>query len=108
MPRHLLGEFERTILVALIRLGENAYGVTIRQHLSDRLGRDVAIGAVYATLGRLQDKGYVSSSLGEPTPARGGRAKRFFKIEAPGSEALNRTEREAALIGVVNPAWIRS
>lgn len=98
MPRYALGDFERAVLIALIRLKDNAYGVTIRQHLSDRLQRDVAIGAVYTTLQRLEDKGYVSSTLGEPTAARGGRAKRFFRLEAPGAEALARSERAAAAL----------
>jgi DNA-binding PadR family transcriptional regulator len=88
MPRHFLGEFEKAVLLALIRLGDNAYGVTIREELTTRLARHVAIGAVYTTLGRLEEKGFVSSTLGNPTPERGGRAKRFFRLEAGGAEAL--------------------
>ena len=91
MPRYLLGEFEKAILLALIRLNDNAYGVSIRQELSTRLEREVAVGAVYTALERLEKKGYVSSWMGDPTPERGGRSKRFFKIEAAGSDALQRT-----------------
>jgi|ERR1044071_2137368 DNA-binding PadR family transcriptional regulator len=88
MPRHFLGEFEKAVLLALMRLGDDAYGVTIREELATRLEREVSIGAVYTTLGRLEEKGFVSSILGSPTPERGGRAKRFFHIEADGAEAL--------------------
>jgi DNA-binding PadR family transcriptional regulator len=84
-----LGEFEQHVLAALLRLRDNAYGVTIRREIAERTGRDVAIGAVYATLDRLERKGFVSSRAGEPTPERGGRAKRYFKIEGPGVSALD-------------------
>jgi DNA-binding PadR family transcriptional regulator len=83
-----LGEFEQHVLAALLRLRNDAYGVTIRRELAERTGRDVTIGAVYATLDRLERKGFVSSRGGEPTPERGGRAKRYFKIEGPGIRAL--------------------
>jgi PadR family transcriptional regulator, regulatory protein PadR len=88
-----LGEFEQHVLAALLRLRDNAYGVTIRREIAERTGRDVAIGAVYATLDRLERKGFVSSRAGEPTPERGGRAKRYFKVEAPGVRALNESYR---------------
>jgi len=84
-----LGEFEQHVLAALLRLRDNAYGVTIRREIAERTGRDVAIGAVYATLDRLERKGFVSSRAGESTPERGGRAKRYFKVEAPGIRALS-------------------
>lgn len=84
-----LGSFEEIVLMALIRLGTNAYGMTIRQELTKRTGKEVSIGAVYTTLERLERKGYVSSRLGDATPERGGRAKRYFRIEAPGEQALN-------------------
>jgi DNA-binding PadR family transcriptional regulator len=88
-----LGPFEELLLMALVRLRENAYGATIRREIAARTGRDVSIGAVYTALDRLQRKGYVSSRIGEPTPERGGRAKRYFRIEGPGEIALN-TMRE--------------
>jgi PadR family transcriptional regulator, regulatory protein PadR len=89
-----LGHFEELVLLALVCLRENAYGVTIRREIVERAGREVSIGAVYTTLDRLVGKGYVTSRMGEATPERGGRAKRYFKIEAPGHKALEQT-REA-------------
>lgn len=100
-----LGEFERATLLALIRLGPNPYGVTIRQELENRLERNVSIGAVYTTLDRLEEKGFVSSWRGDPTPERGGRAKRFFRIEAKGRIALEASIEEThRIIGIFQPA----
>jgi PadR family transcriptional regulator, regulatory protein PadR len=76
------------VLLALVRLRTNAYGMTIRQEIETRTGRNLSIGAVYATLERLEEKGYVSSARGEPAAERGGRAKRLFRIEAAGQDAL--------------------
>ena len=87
----LLGVFEQLILMALVHLKDQAYGVTVRREVEERTGRSVSMGAVYATLDRLEKKGYVSSFQGEPTPERGGRAKRFFRIERPGSLALQQS-----------------
>jgi PadR family transcriptional regulator PadR len=84
-----LGEFEMKVLMALIRLDSNAYGMLIRREIANRTGRDVSIGAIYATLDRMEKKGYVTSSKGEATPERGNRAKRYFQIEAPGKRALD-------------------
>ncbi len=83
-----LGEFEQLVLLALVRLRENAYGVTIRREIEGRAGREVSIAAVYTTLDRLEKKGLLSSRIGEPTAQRGGRRKRYFKLEAEGAEAL--------------------
>ncbi len=91
--RDYLGEFEHLVILALLRLGDRAYGVTVRQEIEARTGREVSIGAIYATLDRLQSKGYVKSQFGEPTPERGGRSKRFFHITAKGMSAVNRTHR---------------
>jgi PadR family transcriptional regulator PadR len=94
MPdRDYLGEFEHIVVLALLRLEDNAYGVTVRQEIELRTKREVSIGAVYATLDRLERKGYVKSSLGEPTPERGGRSKRFFRVTANGLAAVNRVQR---------------
>ncbi len=94
MPgRDYLGEFEHMILLALLRLEDQAYGVTVRREIQARVNREVAIGAVYSTLDRLQSKGYVRSFCGEPTPERGGRSKRFFRVTAKGQAALSRTHR---------------
>jgi PadR family transcriptional regulator, regulatory protein PadR len=89
MPRgDLLGSLEHIVLLALVRLDTNAYGMTIRREIEDRTGRNLSIGAVYATLDRLESKGLIRSSRGEPTAERGGRAKRLFRIEADGELAL--------------------
>jgi PadR family transcriptional regulator PadR len=94
MPdRHYLGEFEHIVLLALLRLADRAYGVTVRQEIEARIGREVSIGAIYATLDRLEAKGLVKSHLGDPTPERGGRSKRFFQVTAKGVVALDRTHR---------------
>ena len=76
----------------LAQLGPDAYGMTVRREIETRVGRNLSIGAVYATLERLEAKGYVSSIIGEPTAARGGRAKRHFRVEAAGQRALKTSE----------------
>ena len=91
MDRDHLGGFEHVVILALMRLGEEAYGVPVRQEIEARTRREVSIGAVYATLDRLEAKGYVKSRLGEPTPERGGRSRRFFRITPQGLRAVNRT-----------------
>lgn len=91
--RDYLGEFEHIVLLALLRLSDRAYGVTVRQEIELRVDREVSIGAIYATLDRLEAKGYVKSHLGDPTPERGGRSKRFFRVSAKGVGAVNRTHR---------------
>jgi DNA-binding PadR family transcriptional regulator len=88
-----LGAFEEIILLAVAHLADDAYGVAIRQTVEEVAERPTSIGAVYATLDRLEEKGLVSSYQGEPTPERGGRAKRFFKVEGAGREALDEAER---------------
>ena len=87
-----LGEFEHIVLLALIRLGEDAYGVTVRREIEARTERGVSIGAIYATLDRMEAKGLVRSRVGEPTAARGGRAKRYFLITTRGMAAVKRTQ----------------
>ena len=87
---HLSG-FEHVVILALLRLPEDAYGVTVRQELEARTGREISIGAVYATMDRLEGKGYVKSRLGDPTPERGGRSKRFFRVTPKGLLAVKRT-----------------
>lgn len=93
LDRDYLGEFEHIVFLALLRLEGRAYGVTVRQEIQLRTNRDVSIGAVYATLNRLETKGYVNSHCGDPTPERGGRSKRFFRVTATGMAAVNRTQR---------------
>jgi DNA-binding PadR family transcriptional regulator len=89
----LLGSLEQIILLALMRLDGNAHGMIVRREIEKRTGRNISIGAVYATLERLETKGYVSSFTGEPTPERGGRAKRIFRVEAAGKRALQISEQ---------------
>lgn len=86
--RDSLGGFEEIVLLAVMRLGPDSYGVTLRKEIQDRTGRDVSLGAIYPTLDRLEEKGLVSSRRGEPTGERGGRARRHFRLEPPGLEAL--------------------
>lgn len=85
----VLGAFEQAVLMAVVRLREEAYGRAIIRGVSESLGRDVAVGAVYATLERLQQKALVTSRLGEGTPVRDGRARRYFTISTQGVLALN-------------------
>lgn len=94
--RELLGEFEQIVLLAILRIGDNAYGVPIRSEIEKRTKREISIGALYSTLDRLETKGFVSSSFSEPRPERGGRARRYFRVEARGIKALERT-REALI-----------
>jgi PadR family transcriptional regulator PadR len=89
----LLGSLEHIILLALARLDGSAHGMIVRREIEKRTGRNVSIGAVYATLERLEAKGYVSSFTGEPTAERGGRAKRLFRVEAAGKKALQVSEQ---------------
>ena len=83
-----LAEFELYIMLALARLGDDAYGVTIRQEIQQRTGRPVSIGAVYATLGRLGDKGLVDHRASDPLPVQGGRSRKYFTLTRGGEEAL--------------------
>ena len=83
-----LGEFEQLVLLALARLGDDAYGVTIRDTLAERAGRQTSFGAIYSTLRRLEAKGLVRARLGEPEAVRGGRAKKYVALTARGRVAL--------------------
>jgi DNA-binding PadR family transcriptional regulator len=85
----VLGPFEQAVLLALIRLGKDAYGRAILNEVQTRLNRDVSAGAVYATLERLETKGLASSSLAPGTAIRGGRARRYFVPSGAGIRALN-------------------
>lgn len=91
-----LGEFEQLVLLAVWRLGDDGYGMRIRQELEHRLERRVTIGAVYATLERLARKRCVRTRTGDPSPQRGGRAKRFYAITPTGMAALDDARRQLA------------
>lgn len=86
--RKKLGDFEILLLMALLRLKEGAYGAEVHREIEDRTGRSIAVGAVYTGLARLENAGLISSTVGEPTPERGGRRKRHYRVEAAGLEVL--------------------
>lgn len=88
-----LGEFEHVVLLAVLRLGDAAYGVTVRDELSRRTGREPARGALYVTLDRLESKGYLESRFGSGEPGRGGRPRRYFSLTTEGLATLDRTRR---------------
>jgi PadR family transcriptional regulator len=92
-PRDYLGSFELMVLLAALSLGDEAYGVPITQELEVEAGREVAVASVYAALRRLEDKGLVRSWFGEPTPERGGRAKKFFEVTGRGLREVKSTQR---------------
>jgi len=93
MPRRLLTDFELMLVLAILRLGDDAYGVQIAREIETTAGRRVLLGAAYAALDRLEDNGLVSSRTGSPTPERGGRAKRFFRVTARGVQAARLTRQ---------------
>lgn len=86
-----LGEFEQLLLFAVLRLGNDAYGVRIRQEITNRAGKDVSAGAVYTGLDRLQSRGFVSSEEAESAPSRGGRRRKYYRLEPAGARALEST-----------------
>ena len=99
MPsREFLGEFEQIVLLAVLRLGKEAYGVPIRREIEFRTTRDVTVGALYSTLDRLEAKGYVASRFADPTAERGGRSKRFFRVEPLGLKAVKRSQQALAVM----------
>lgn len=87
------GDYELTVMLVLMRLGEKAYGVPICREIEERTGREVAVGSVYATLERLEEKGFVSAELGEPTAERGGRAKKYFRVTSKGIKEVRQAQR---------------
>lgn len=94
MPkRSFLGEMELMVLLAVVRLSDEAYGVPISKELLILAGREVALGSIYAALDRLEQKSFVTSLLGDPTPERGGRAKRYYRVTSAGLRALRMTRK---------------
>ncbi len=89
----LLGEFEQIVLLAVVGLGDAAYGMTVRREIEARTGRSTSIGAVYRTLGRLEHKSLLRSGERDPTPERGGKAKRFYELTQQGARALTASRR---------------
>ena len=110
MPPPSLGEFEQVVMLAVLRLGDDAYGVPIRREIVSCTGRDASPGAIYTTLERLEDKGLVRSRFGDPTPERGGRAKRYFTLTVRGGQALARAQQsyQRLLEGVTLPGVARA
>lgn len=105
-----IGQFEQAVLVALIRLGKDAYGRAILNEVQERLARDVSAGAVYATLERLEAKGLASSKLAPGTAIRGGRARRYFTPTGAGVRALNDAKSATDMLwrGLVWPLRVRT
>jgi DNA-binding PadR family transcriptional regulator len=93
MARSLLTDFELMILLATLRVGDEAYGVPIAREIEKTGGRSVALAAVYAALERLERNGLVTSTLGEATPERGGRAKKIFEVTNDGLRAVKQTQQ---------------
>ena len=102
-----LGQFEQLVLTAILSLREDAYGVTIHEKVADLAApKTVSLGAVYVTLDRLEDKGFIASWLSDPTPERGGRAKRCYRLEALGERGLRESaETPRRMHDVLEAAW---
>ncbi len=105
MSSPTLGALELTILLAVARLGDEAYGLAVRRDVSARTGRDYSVGAIYTTLERLETKGFVVTRMTEPLPTRGGRSRRQFTVTAAGHRAIRRAEQVARSVwaGVRSP-----
>jgi PadR family transcriptional regulator len=98
MSRETLGHFELLVLLALIRLGDEAYGVPIADAIAQSTGKRVILASVYNTLERLEEKGFVTSTVGQPTPARGGRAKRYFSITTAGLREVRAAKKALTVL----------
>lgn len=98
MTTSTLGTLELAALLAVVRLGEDAYGLAVRRDLVARTGREYSVGAVYTTLQRLEDKGLLTSRSSAPLPVRGGRSRRHFSLTGAGARALRHAERHVASI----------
>ena len=105
MAQDTLGPLERQLLAVLLEHPRDAYGITIMKRVEQRTGRKRSLAAIYAALDRLQEKGMVSSWWGEPTAERGGRRKRYYKIDAPGLEAIRNLRRSVEALGSI-PAFM--
>jgi PadR family transcriptional regulator PadR len=88
-----LGDFEQLVLLGVLRLADESYGAAIREEIHQRSGRDVSINAVYTTLDRLETKGLLRSAIGDPTPQRGGRRRKFYHLTPAGSAAMKHAYR---------------
>ena len=95
---HTIGDFEQLILFALVRLGADAYGASLRREIEVRTGRTISAGALYTALDRLETRGFVASRLGEPTPERGGKRKRLYTLQPAGERVLARVYESLRLM----------
>ena len=104
--REVLGQHQLMVMLAVLRLGREAYGVPIAAEIAQRTGREMLQGSVYAILERLESQGLVTSRLGDATPQRGGRAKRYFALTAEGNRQVREAQRalEALWQGLAKPA----
>jgi len=101
-----LGDLEQLVLLALIRLGTDAYGVAVQREIAQRAGRDLSFGTIYSTLARLEGKGLVTSHLGDPTPERGGRRKKFFTLRPAGRRAVRQNLKALrTMTQGLDPSW---
>jgi DNA-binding PadR family transcriptional regulator len=98
--RDYLGEFEQLVLLAIVRLGAEAYGMKIRREIEERAKRPTSIGALYLTLERLEQKQFIQSEVGEATAERGGRAKRFFTVSSAGKAMLRKSLRAVQRLAI--------
>ena len=98
MSRESLGHFELLVMLALVRQGEEAYGVPIADAIAQSTGKQVILASVYNTLERLEEKGLVCSTLGQPTPQRGGRAKRYFSITTAGLREVRAAKKALTVL----------
>jgi DNA-binding PadR family transcriptional regulator len=95
MPTPSIGSLELAALLAVVRLGNEAYGLAVREDLAERSGKEYSVGAIYTTLQRLEDKGLLASRASAPLPVRGGRSRRQFRITGAGSRAIREAERQS-------------
>jgi PadR family transcriptional regulator, regulatory protein PadR len=103
-----IGDFEQLVLFALVRLGADAYGVTIRGEIEKRTGRAISAGALYTALDRMEKRGLVASRLGDPTPQRGGKRKRLYTLQPAGERALARVYESLRLMASGVAARLRA
>ena len=109
MATRALGELEFMVLWSVGQLGNDAYGAEIRRDVGERLKRDYSVGAIYASLKRLEDKGLLTSHESEPLPVRGGRSRRHFTMTSPGKTALrNGLAIRTRMLKSLNPSWRRA
>ncbi|MBC7896154.1 MAG: helix-turn-helix transcriptional regulator [Cytophagaceae bacterium] len=101
-----IAPFEVVVLLSIIRLGDDAYGLAVRRDVSARTGHDYSVGAIYTTLQRLEDKGMLNTWTSEPLPVRGGRARKHFRLTSTGRRAMREAERRATSVWAGVPSTL--